>query len=162
MKLWLLRHGEAQPYQRHDAERQLTEQGRQQVLQAAALLHDVHFDRVLSSPYVRARQTATLFCATVPYQGAIEIVPWLTPAEDVREVVRKLDGCSVENVLIVAHQPLLGTLASWLVDADRLHGLPLDTASMACLEGDFIGAASMQLRSLQHVRRESPHPPLQQ
>ena len=152
MKLWLLRHGEAEAYQRHDAGRQLTERGRQQVVQAAQLLLDVTFDRVLSSPYIRAKQTAQLLSAALEYPGAIEIVPWLTPEDDVREVLRKLDAYPVENLLIVAHQPLLGTLASWLMDADRLHGLPMETASVACLEGDFIGAGTMQLRSLQHVR----------
>lgn len=152
MKLWLLRHGAAEAYQRHDADRQLTEQGRVQVMQAAESLSAIEFDCVLCSPYVRARQTAELLCSTLKQQKSIEIVPWLTPEDDVREVVRKLDGYPVENLLIVAHQPLLGTLASWLVDADRLHGLPMETASVACLEGDFIGAGTMQLRSLQHVR----------
>jgi len=152
MKLWLLRHGAAEPYQRHDAERQLTEQGREQVLQAAKFLAGVQFDRVLCSPYVRARQTAELLCATLQHQGSIDIVPWLTPEDDARNVTRKLDGYPVENLLIVAHQPLLGMLASWLVDADRQHGLPLNTASVACLEGDFIGAGTMQLRTLQHVQ----------
>lgn len=152
MKLWLLRHGAAEAYQRHDADRQLTEQGREQVLQAAQFLAGVQFDRVLSSPYVRARQTAELLRATLQHQGDIEIVPWLTPDEDAREVTRKLDGYSVENLLIVAHQPLLGTLGSWLIDADRQHGLPLGTASLACLDGDFIGAGTMQLHSLQHVQ----------
>ena len=151
MRLWLLRHGAAEPYQRHDADRQLTEQGREQVVQAAQFLTDVHFDRVLCSPYIRARQTAELLCATLQRHGDIEIVPWLTPEDDAREVTRKLDGYPVENLLIVAHQPLLGMLASWLIDANRQHGLPLNTASMACLEGDFVGAGSMQLRSLQHV-----------
>lgn len=151
MKLWLLRHGAAEPYQRHDADRQLTEQGRQQVVQAAEFVRAVGFNRVLSSPYVRARQTAELLCATLQHQGHIEIVPWLTPEDDVREVVRKLDGYSVDNLLVVAHQPLLGSLASWLIDAERGQGLPMDTASMACLEGDFIGAGMMQLCSLQHV-----------
>ena len=153
MKLWLLRHGEAEAYQRHDADRQLTEQGRQQILQTAEFLRDIPFDRVLSSPYLRARQTAELLSATLQRQGNNEVVPWLTPEEDVREVVRKLDGYPAESVLLVAHQPLLGNLVSWLVDADRLHGLPMDTASVACLEGEFIGAGTMQLRSLQHVRR---------
>ena len=152
MKLWLLRHGEAGPYQPHDAERQLTELGRQQVLQVAEFLCGIQFNRVLSSPYIRARQTADLLCTTLQHAGAIEIVPWLTPEDDVREVVRKLDGYRVEHLLIVAHQPLLGNLASWLTDADRQHGLAMDTASVACLEGEFIGAGSMQLRSLQHVK----------
>lgn len=152
MKLWLLRHGAAEPYQRHDADRQLTEQGRQQVLQAAEFLRAVSFDRVLSSPYIRARQTAELLCTTLQRSETVEIVPWLTPEDDVREVVRKLDAYPVDNLLIVAHQPLLGFLASWLTDANRQQGLPMETASVACLEGDFIGAGTMQLRSLQHVQ----------
>ena len=112
MKLWLLRHGEAEAYQRHDADRQLTEQGRQQILQTAEFLRDIPFDRVLSSPYLRARQTAELLSATLQRQGNNEVVPWLTPEEDVREVVRKLDGYPAESVLLVAHQPLLGNLVS--------------------------------------------------
>jgi len=152
MKLWLLRHGAAEPYQRHDAERQLTEQGRQQVVLAAELLRNERFDRVLSSPYIRARQTAELLCATLQHPGAIDIVPWLTPEDDVREVTRKLDGYADEHLLIVAHQPLLGSLVSWLTDADRAQGLAMDTASVACLEGDFIGAGMMQLCSVQHVQ----------
>lgn len=151
MKIWLLRHGAAEDYQRNDADRQLTEQGRQQVLQAAELLRNVQFERVLSSPYVRAQQTTELLCATLQYSGGIETVPWLTPEDDVREVTRNLGGYTVENLLIVAHQPLLGTLVSWLTEAHRQHGVAMNTASVACLEGDFIGAGSMQLRSLQHV-----------
>lgn len=152
MKLWLLRHGAAEPYQRHDAERQLTEQGRQQVVLAAELLRNERFDRVLSSPYIRARQTAELLCATLQPPGAIDIVPWLTPEDDVREVTRKLDGYADQHLLIVAHQPLLGSLVNWLTDADRAQSLAMDTASVACLEGDFIGAGMMQLCSVQHVQ----------
>ena len=151
MKLWLLRHGEAQPYQLHDAERQLTERGRQQVRDTAEHVRGIAFDRVLCSPYMRARQTAELLCATLELANTIEIVPWLTPEDDVRSVTRKLDGYSVETLLIVGHQPLLGALAGWLTDADRLHSVPMDTASVACLAGDFVGAGTMQLQSVQHV-----------
>ena len=38
MKLWILRHGEAEPHARRDADRNLTEHGRQQVLRSAAHL----------------------------------------------------------------------------------------------------------------------------
>ncbi|HZJ94249.1 MAG TPA: phosphohistidine phosphatase SixA [Thiopseudomonas sp.] len=151
MKLWLLRHGAAEAYQRNDADRQLTDQGREQVRQAAEFLQGVKFDRVLCSPYIRARQTAQLLCDALQLQGEIEIVPWLTPEDDPRAVARKLDGYPVENLLIVAHQPLLGYLAEWLVDGCRQRGLPMSTASVACLEGEFVGAGTMQLRSLQHV-----------
>ena len=98
MKLWLLRHGAAEAYQKHDADRQLTEQGRQQILQAAEFLRGVNFDRVLSSPYIRARQTTELICAALPYAGTVEIVPWLTPEDDVREVASGYEcGMSIER-----------------------------------------------------------------
>lgn len=151
MKLYLVRHGAAEPYQVHDAERQLTDEGRQQVMQAAGFLQGVTFDRVLCSPYIRARQTAELLCSTLQCKVAIEIVPWLTPEDEVREVTRKLDGCPVEKLLVIAHQPLLGALAAWLAEADRSHTVPMNTASVACLEGEFIGAGSMRLSSVQHV-----------
>src|SRR5271154_6943054 len=62
-QLWLLRHAEAEPHgTRADAERRLTERGRQQARAAGiALLHlQAAFDVVLFSPRVRARETAEL------------------------------------------------------------------------------------------------------
>lgn len=151
MKLWLLRHGQAQPYQAHDAERQLTEIGREQVVQAAEFLRGVAFDRIICSPYIRAQQTAQLLCSTLGDTPSIETVPWLTPEDDVRSVTRHLDQYPVEHLLIVGHQPLLGALAGWLQEADRTHSIPMDTASVVCLEGEFVGAGTMALCSVQHV-----------
>ena len=60
MKLWILRHGEAEPHARSDAQRNLTEHGREQVRQAAAHLIGQSIDTILVSPYVRAQQTAEI------------------------------------------------------------------------------------------------------
>lgn len=58
MKLWLLRHGEAEPHASRDSERRLTAHGRKEVLQSAARLAGLPLDGILASPYVRAQQTA--------------------------------------------------------------------------------------------------------
>ena len=64
-QLWLLRHGEAEPYDaRPDADRRLTDRGREQSRIAgcalAALKVQVHL--CFTSPKVRARDTAVLAC----------------------------------------------------------------------------------------------------
>lgn len=151
MKLWLLRHGEAQPYQRSDAERQLTDYGRAQVSFAAQQCPQHKFDYVLCSPYIRARQTAEVFLGQLNLSQQPQIVPWLTPDSPLRESLRLLDSYSVENLLLISHQPLLGNMASWLEHGYKSPGLPLATASLACLQGDFLAASSMTLLSLQHA-----------
>src|SRR5262245_25463775 len=64
-QLWLLRHGEAEPHDaRPDAERLLTDRGREQARAAgcalAALKIQIH--AAYTSPRVRARDTAILAC----------------------------------------------------------------------------------------------------
>jgi phosphohistidine phosphatase len=58
VKLWILRHGEAEGHARTDAERNLTEHGRGEVLRSAAHLIGQPITAIVASPYVRAQQTA--------------------------------------------------------------------------------------------------------
>ncbi|MGI8580538.1 MAG: SixA phosphatase family protein, partial [Solirubrobacteraceae bacterium] len=64
-QLWLLRHGDAEPHgARDDASRKLTEKGEAQARAAGVALASLglEFDSVLTSPRVRARETARLAC----------------------------------------------------------------------------------------------------
>lgn len=151
MKLWLLRHGEAQPYQRKDAERQLTERGRKQVIEAAQSVAGNRFSHVLCSPYIRARQTAEIFLPAVDYRKEPEIVPWLTPESSVAEAQRYLASYTVDSLLLIGHQPLLGNLVGWFCDGSAQYSMPLATATVVQLEGDCL-AAAMNLLSVQHVQ----------
>ncbi len=56
MKLWVLRHGQAEPQRSSDAERNLTAHGRQEVLHSAAHLIGQPLAAIYASPYVRAQQ----------------------------------------------------------------------------------------------------------
>ncbi|MCR3766294.1 phosphohistidine phosphatase SixA, partial [Pseudomonas aeruginosa] len=87
--------------------------------------------------------------------GLIEPVgtaPWLTPDDDPREVLGFLDERSERNLLLVSHQPLVGALGGLLVHGNRRDPLPMSTASLAELEGDFAAAGLMSLVSLHHPR----------
>lgn len=79
MKLWLLRHGEAEPHASRDSERRLTAHGRKEVLQSAARLAGLPLDGILASPYVRAQQTAELVREALGLVEPVGTAPWLTP-----------------------------------------------------------------------------------
>lgn len=143
MKLWILRHGEAQPHAPRDAERELTHHGRDQVLHTAAQLIGQPLDRILVSPYVRAQQTAALVRAALGFTPELISVPWLTPESDPRFAVSQLPDSG--HVLLVSHQPFVGELISLLQYGNVRRPQPMHTASLAELEGEWPLAGSMTL-----------------
>jgi phosphohistidine phosphatase len=72
--IWLLRHGEAEDEAADDASRELTEKGRRQSLAAGRALArlGVELDACLSSPKVRARDTAVLACEALGLEPEID------------------------------------------------------------------------------------------
>ena len=150
MKLWLLRHGEAEPQARTDAARELTRHGRKEVLHSAAHLVGRPLTAILASPYVRAQQTAELVRESLGFAAPIVTVPWLTPDGDLAEALRYLNAQGDQELLLVTNQPLVGELASLLLHGHRQEPVPMKTASLAELDGEFALAGSMWLRSLRH------------
>lgn len=150
MRLWLLRHGQAEAQAARDSERALTAAGRAQVLQALTWLRACPPARALVSPYRRAQQTLELLQAQLQLPLPAQTVDWLTPLSDPRQVLRELDAQGEGDLLLVAHQPLLGELASLLCHGHRQQSLNLQTASLAELEGDFLLAGGFSLRALHH------------
>ncbi len=148
MKLWVLRHGEAEAHARTDAERNLTEHGRGEVLRSAAQLIGQPISAIFASPYVRAQQTAQLVRDALGFEPQIRTVPWLTPDGSPLQVLQKLD--TDDNVLLVSHQPLVGSLISFLQHGHQRQPQPMYTASLAELEGDFPLAGAMSLVSVKN------------
>ena len=150
MRLWLLRHGQAEPQAASDAARELTAHGRQEVQQAAAQLLGRPLTAVMASPYVRAQQTAELVRLELGFSGSVQTVSWLTPDSDPRDALKYLDEREHAEVLLVSHQPLIGALGGLLVHGHRQEPLPMRTASLAELEGDIPAAGLMELLALIH------------
>ncbi|MGY2377724.1 phosphohistidine phosphatase SixA [Pseudomonas sp. SDO524_S393] len=148
MKLWILRHGEAEGHARTDAERNLTEHGRAEVLRSAAHLVGQPLSAIIASPYVRAQQTAQLVREALGFAADIRTVPWLTPDGYPHQVLEQLD--TDDNVLLVSHQPLVGSLISFLQHGHQRQPQPMHTASLAELEGDFPLAGLMTLVSVKN------------
>ncbi|AUF95764.1 phosphohistidine phosphatase [Pseudomonas sp. BIGb0278] len=150
MKLWILRHGEAEPRANSDAERRLTSHGREQVLYSAALLLGQPLQAILVSPYVRAQQTAALVQETLDFPQPLRTVAWLTPESSVREAITELEKLGFEHVLLVSHQPLVGALVGMLEHGHLQQPAAMSTASLAELEGDWPLPGLMSLKALSH------------
>ncbi|WHL26543.1 phosphohistidine phosphatase SixA [Pseudomonas juntendi] len=145
MKLWVLRHGEAELRANSDAERRLTAHGREQVVRSAAHLLGQPLQAIIASPYVRAQQTAALVHETLGFAEPLRTVPWLTPEADVQQVIERL---GLEHVLLVSHQPLVGNLVGLLQHGHLQQPAAMSTASLAELEGEWPLAGLMTLKAL--------------
>ncbi|MDH0748747.1 phosphohistidine phosphatase SixA [Pseudomonas sp. GD03842] len=150
MKVWILRHGEAQYRARTDAERELTANGCQEVLASAAHLLGEPLRWIIASPYVRAQQTAERVRQALGFADAVVTVPWLTPDSDPRQALDNLDLYAPDNVLLVSHQPLVGSLISLAVHGHVQQPAGMHTASLAELEADFPLAGAMNLIGVRH------------
>jgi phosphohistidine phosphatase len=111
-QLWLLRHGDAEPHGvRPDAERRLTERGEAQSRAAGAALAalGVSFDAVLTSPRVRARDTARLTAEPLGVEP-IDHEP-LSGGFDREDALALIAGYDAEaKLLLVGHEPDLSQL----------------------------------------------------
>jgi phosphohistidine phosphatase len=145
VRLWLLRHGHAEPHAAQDSLRRLTADGRREVLLSAAQLVARPLGAILCSPYVRARQTAELVAEALSSSLIIEIVPWLTPDVSAREALDCLAARHEGELLLVSHQPLVGELAGLLEHGHRQQPLPMKTAALAAFDGSLPVAGGMTL-----------------
>lgn len=148
MKLWVLRHGEAEPRANSDPERRLTTHGREQVLRSAARLLGEPLQAIIASPYVRAQQTAALVQGALGFVEPVRTVSWLTPDSDPQQVIAELDRLGLEHVLLVSHQPLVGALVGLLEQGHYQAPAAMSTATLAELEGDWPLAGLMNLLGL--------------
>ena len=149
MKLWVLRHGEAEPYgTRPDSERALTDHGRKEVLSSAARLMGQPLTAIYASPYLRAQQTAQLVREALGFEPEIRTVEWLTPDTDPDKVAEQL--VSVSNVLLVSHNPLVGHLLSYLQHGAGHPPEKVSTAGLAEIKGEELLIGSMKLDSIKH------------
>jgi phosphohistidine phosphatase len=128
MDIYVVRHGIAAPASKgqDDAERALTEEGRERLARAVRGLHrlGVNFERVIHSPWKRAQQTARML-EPITY-GAFESSPLLTK-EPSQELLKLLAKHADEGPLaLVGHQPWLGQLVAWLVVDARERGDSFD------------------------------------
>jgi phosphohistidine phosphatase len=147
MELLIVRHAIAFERDRHrwrdDGARPLSPAGIRRARKAAAGLKEFSKapDRVLTSPLVRARQTAQILTDVAGWPQAEE-APELSPGAPAQAVLILLGKNRVKLVAVVGHQPGLGTLLTACLseDGEALPGeaLPIEMKknAVACVSFD--------------------------
>ncbi|MBD2663781.1 phosphohistidine phosphatase, SixA [Richelia sinica FACHB-800] len=148
MELYLIRHGIAEEHQSglKDEERQLTQEGRQKTKKVAQRLVklDLHFDLILTSPLVRARQTAEILIAA-GLSSHQEESHHLSPAGNIHNWLT--DWLETKNfspkakLALVGHEPGLSNWAEILVWGEAKTSLTLKKAGMIGIKLPEIGSA---------------------
>ncbi len=118
MDLILLRHGKAENTSPDgDFSRALVEKGREQARRAGKLLKSAGTlpDIVLTSPLLRARQTADEFCQAAGMPGPV-IQGWLACGMAPDMAISELGAFrDFKRVAIVGHEPDFSRLIEWLL-----------------------------------------------
>lgn len=136
-----MRHAIAEPHGTPgfaDEDRPLTSEGRRKMKAIARGMQamGLEFDRLISSPYPRARQTAEIVSAAF----SLDIDIWDSLKPDIRpqQTVAALARAPEERVLIVGHQPHLGALVSLLIAGDPGAGIELKKGGLCKLTMDAV------------------------
>ena len=141
MKLWIMRHGEAEPLKGdNDRQRGLTSRGQHQAQASAEWLRaqGVAGLSVIVSPYQRAQETAAIVADVIP-AARIESLALLEPSGDPRKVTAWLASREETELLLVSHMPLVGQLVSWLEDGVLSSGPAFAVAQLSALEMTLVG-----------------------
>lgn len=122
MQLYIIRHGIAaeKTEYKNDKERPLIEKGRQKTEKVAQRLLDIgiHFDLMLTSPLVRAKQTAEILHES-GLSDQLEEFPALAPDGNIQDWVnwwlKSRYNLDESSLALVGHEPNLGNWAETLI-----------------------------------------------
>jgi phosphohistidine phosphatase len=135
MLLYLLRHAEAGSATTDDYARVLTRKGREQAARVGKFCHREGLvpEVIFSSPVTRARQTADLVAGGLANIPVVE-VPWASCGMDPQEALAELASARFESLMLVGHQPDLGTLAAALLGLTNPEALRVRKSLLIGLE----------------------------
>ncbi len=140
MILYLVRHGIAvdrtDPKCPPDPERPLTARGVHKARSAALGLRELGAkpDAILTSPYVRAAQTAEIFAEALGFPvERIRVSDCLKPGDNPAETMREIARLRAKEAACFGHAPHLDLMIAYLVGA-RTAFTEMKKAGAACLE----------------------------
>jgi phosphohistidine phosphatase len=143
MELYFLRHGLAgqygDPKYKDDSLRPLTAQGREKMHRAALGMKalGLKFDAFLSSPYLRARQTAKIVAQVFKMENKkIHITNRLLGPASIEELLREIHAHfpKSKNIVLVGHEPHLTQMVSSLLQSKESLDIDLKKGGLCCLK----------------------------
>jgi phosphohistidine phosphatase len=140
MEIWVLRHAKAEEAgpAGSDELRPLTPGARKSmrsVAQAIARL-EPKLDAILTSPLLRARQTAEPVARALGRRDLLIETESLSPGADPKEILREIGKRRLGGALLVGHMPHLGRLLGYLLTGRSNAMINIRKAALARIEFD--------------------------
>jgi phosphohistidine phosphatase len=138
-RLFLMRHSQAAPadFRPPDDARWLTARGRELAREAGqALVERGGIDCIVTSPLVRAVQTAEIVAGCLAWQGEIHSLCALRSEGLAQRAVEELQALGAGSVLALTHEPLVSTMSALL--AGREVGGGFRTAEIRCFRDNAL------------------------
>jgi phosphohistidine phosphatase len=139
MILYVIRHATAEePGGKPDAERALSPGGREEARTAGRALRALKagLERIVSSPYARARETAELIAQGLEPAPPVEVRDALASGASPEALLKLLGDVPGREVALVGHQPDLGHFLAVMLDMSGSGVISFRPATVACLEVD--------------------------
>jgi len=142
MNLYLIRHAIAVDEgtaELEDSQRPLTDKGRKKMRQIARGLHalGVEFDLILSSPYLRAQETAEVLADVFKMKKKIIFSESLLPESEPEKVIAEInESHSVDSIALVGHEPHLSSLIGLLTSGNVNIDITLKKGGVCHLSAD--------------------------
>jgi phosphohistidine phosphatase len=154
MNLYIVRHAIAvergTPGYEDDSQRPLTDGGLKKMKKITKGLDrlGIELDVILTSPYVRARDTAKILGDRFNMTDKIFFSENLIPPGNFEALVFEIhEKYDLANVALVGHEPMLSSLISWLMTGDINARMTLKKGGVAYLTSDSVfqdGRASLE------------------
>jgi phosphohistidine phosphatase len=143
MNLYIIRHAiavdEGTPEYEQDSDRPLTDKGRKKMRQIAKGLRTlgVEFDLILSSPYVRARETAEILGDVFKMKKKVAFSENLTPMAEPDLLIAEInENYSVDSLALVGHEPHLSSLVGLLTSENAKIDITIKKGGVIRLSAD--------------------------
>lgn len=134
MRLYILRHANADTAADTDNLRELSEKGTAQadLLAKFFVKHEVQLDFIFSSPLVRARQTASPIAEALRMQTTE--VHWLSCGARPDKILLEMRALTAESVLLVGHQPDMGEFIAHLLGSPIGENFNVRKGLLTCID----------------------------
>jgi phosphohistidine phosphatase len=150
MNLYMIRHAiavdEGSPEYAEDSQRPLTDKGKKKMRQIAKGLRalSVDFDLILSSPYVRAKETAEILADVFKAKKEVQFSDNLIPMGDPDLLISEInEKYSANSIALIGHEPHLTALVGLLVSENTGMDMTLKKG----------GVCRLSVDDLHHVRK---------
>ncbi len=139
MNLYIIRHAIAVDEYEKDSQRPLSDKGKKKMRQIAKGLRilGVDFDLILSSPYVRAKETAEILMEVFKIKQDVQFSENLVPMGDPDLLISEMnEKYNATSIALVGHEPFLSALVGLLISENTNVDLSFKKGGVCRLSAD--------------------------